>query len=70
MADFTTEVQSIQYLVNTSESIEQAKSLYHVMQGISLDKEVADKVFEEMVKVKFSNKNIKAQIRKMEAKLK
>jgi hypothetical protein len=70
MTDFTTEIQSIQYLVNTSESVEHAKSLYHIMQGINLDKAVADKVFEDMLKVKFSNKKIKAQILRMEEKLK
>jgi hypothetical protein len=69
MADFITDVQSIQYLVSSSKTIEEAKSLFYVMQGVDLDREIAEKVFEEMLKVKFSNKNIKAQISKMESKL-
>jgi hypothetical protein len=69
MADFITDVQSIQYLVSSSKTIEEAKILFYVMQGVDLDREIAEKVFEEMLKVKFSNKNIKAQISKMESKL-
>jgi hypothetical protein len=69
MSDFITDIQSIQYLVSSSKTVEEAKSLYHVMQGINLDRTVAEKVFEEMLRAKFSNKNIKAEISKMEAKL-
>lgn len=69
MADFQTDVQSIQYQVVLSKNEDDARARYASMEGIDLPKESADLVFEHMLKAKFGDKPVIAKIKELEHRI-
>lgn len=75
MTSATLKVQgdSIRYLVNSSETPDDARDRYSRMEGIDLSKDVADEIFETELQNKFppmpTSQQIQASIEDLEKKL-
>lgn len=67
--DYLEQVTSIQYLVNSSQSADDARMKYAGMEGILLDQYTADRVFEDALQKKYTSK-IAQEISALESRLK